>query len=455
MLLTIVRQELLDHIMSLRFSAIFVLTVALMVTSTLVSSVRHVWEVKEYPAYAAGLVESDGKVNLMMVACQGGSVKQYPSALSFCANVGESTLPNRVVMAVQGIQGLQRSAQPGDMFGGSGSLDWLFVVSVVLSFGAGLLTYKTISGERRDGTLSLILANPVPRGNVLLGKYLAALFALTSVFLVGVLTSVIALQLSGNIQITFDDWLKVAGFTGVSIVYLSSFVLAGMVCSVVARSPVLSAVAFLFFWTIVVFVVPNLGGILASEFGKAPTPLQVHERARGIPDQYSLSAGMGAAEMDAVKLRRESAREQLVLGYLQELAGGVELAKNLTRVSPASTYAYASEDIVGAGTFRMMHFAENAVRFRQRLLQAIIDADKKDPRSEHRFVPWWCGGDHFSQQTVDIGEAKEFHDVPPTSGAGFAAAGLDILLLIVYNLIAFAVAFWRFIRQDVAVTPGV
>jgi hypothetical protein len=69
-------------------------------------------------------------------------------------------------------------------------------------------------------------------------------------------------------------------------------------------------------------------------------------------------------------------------------------------------------------------------------------------------VPWWCDNPNFSRNAVDIGPAGEFRDPLPSSREGLAAAAGDILLLIVDNLIAFAVAFWLFARRSVTPAPG-
>ncbi len=455
MVWTIVKQELRDHVMSLRFSAIFVLAVLLMVTSVMVFSVSYTRAVGEYPKRVAGFVNEEGKVNLMMVSCQSGTVvRSLPSSLAFCSATSERELPNQAVMAAHGLSAIGRSAEPGEILSASGTMDWTFVITVLLSFGAGLLTYKSISGERRDGTLTLVLSNPLSRGTLLLGKYLAALIALAVVFFVAMLISLIALQSLGTVRFGPDDWMKIGLFGFVGIVYLSLFVLTGLLCSVFTRGPVLSAVAFLFVWTGLVFVIPNLGGVLAGQVGNVRTPLQMHEAANALADQLTLTPAMSADAAASVKLRREETRERLLIDYTQSLIQQVQLGQDLTCLSPASVFSYAAERIVGGGTFRLMHFVNNAVRFREGFLQAIIDADKLDPRSEHHYVPWWCGGNHFSQMTVDPGAAKEFRDMLPSSSEGVTAAAWNIFLLILYNVIGFAVAFWRFARQDVAPAPG-
>lgn len=453
---TIVKRELVDHIISLRFSAIVVLTVLLMVSSVLVFSVTYDKAVKEYPRRVDGLVNGDGKVDLGAIPCRGGvTLRRLPSSLAFCSGTGERELPDQVVMAVHGLQAIQRTTEIGDILRGSAHVDWAFVIAVLLSFGAGLLTYKSISGELRDGTLTLILSHPVPRGTVLLGKYFAALLALITALFVAISASLIVLQSLSTMQFRGDDWVKLGLYGLLSVVYLSIFILIGLLCSVFTRSPLISAVAFLFVWTVLVFVIPSLGGILAGQIGNIKTPLQIHEIASAIPDQLSLTPGMGDDEVASVKLRRELAKERLLIEYLQYLVRQVHLGQDLTRISPVSTFSYAAEQIVGGGTFRLIHLVKNAVHFREVFFQAMIEADKQDPESQHRYVPWWCGNNPFSHRVVDLGPAKEFRDRLPSSTAGLQAAFTDLALLIFYNAVLFIITFWRFSRQNVAPVPGV
>jgi ABC-type transport system involved in multi-copper enzyme maturation permease subunit len=452
---TIVRKEFLDHVMSFRFSALFVITTTLMVTGVLVFSSSYEREMKAYPKRVETFVDAAGMVNLAMIPCMsGGTVRRLPSALAFCADAGESELPNQVGMAIHGIESIERSSEVDDMLGASRRIDWVFVISTVLTFGAGLLTYKSVSGELRDGTLSLLFSNPVPRGTVLLGKYAAALAALSLCFSIAMLVSLIALQVSGGPVFGGPDWAAIILFWVAANVTLSVFVLIGLACSVFARSPLFSAVAFLFVWVGLVFVIPSLGGILAGETGGVMTPLQVQHAAGAIRDRYNLPAGMDADRVASVKLDRELAEERLLLGHLQSMVQQVRNGQNIARLSPAAVFTYAAGEITGGGLPRLLQFVDNAVRYREGFFAAILEADRQDPESAHRYVPWWCGGNPFSTRTVDPGPAKQFRDVPPSVADNIAAGLWDLLLLALYNLLAFAVAFTRFLRADVVPAAG-
>jgi ABC-type transport system involved in multi-copper enzyme maturation permease subunit len=451
----IFKREFLDHVTSFRFSALFAIMTILMVTSVLVYSVSHERDVKNYPKRVEDFVDAEGKVNLAIIPCSaGGTVRQFPSSLAFCANTGERELPNQAVMAIHGLKAIQRSPEIEEILGGTERIDWVFVIATLLSFGAGLLTYKAISGELRDGTLSLLFSNPVSRAVLLFGKYAAALVALSICFSIATLVSLIVLQSVAFAAFTGADWVKIILFWAIGNIYLSIFVLIGLACSVLARGPLFSAVTFLFVWIGLVFVIPNLGGILAGQMGNAMTPLQVHQVAEAVPDRYNLTPGMDPDQVASVKLDRERAEERLLIEYLHSLVRQVQIGRNITRVSPSAVFSYAAEEMTGEGTSRLLQFVDNAVRYREGFFQAVLDADKHDPQSAHRYIPWWCGDRHFSLLTVDPGPAKVFQDVPPSVGENIRSVIWDLLLLILYNLVAFTVAFIWFLKADVVPASG-
>lgn len=219
---------------------------------------------------------------------------------------------------------------------------------------AGLLTYRSIAGELQDGTLALVFSNPVSRFAVLMGKYLASLLALGMALAISMVFSLLVLQLTGAVHLQGDDWLKIAFVGVVSLLYLSCFVLIGQCCSILGRNPTIAAVAFLFSWTLLVFVVPNLGGMAAGQMGKTKTPRQVREIAEAIPDQIVLSAGMSPEEEAAIKRERELAQERLLRDYIRELVHQVSLGQDLTRISPTSIFTYAVEEVTGDGIGRFV-----------------------------------------------------------------------------------------------------
>lgn len=455
MIRTIFSREFFDHVASFRFLAIFALALLLMTATVYVFSFDYEQTKKETPPWPGGFVDQQGSTSLGSVPCNSANLRRTPSPLAFCSGIGEQTLPNQAYTSLQALSGLSRTTQVGERYLGSRYLNWGFIVSVILSFAAGLFTYRSISGERSDGTLTLVLSNPLARGKVLLGKYLAALFLLTVTLFIAMILGLLTIQLTGVIQLSGDHLAKLVFFFVASIGYLSVFVLIGLFCSVVGRSPLLSAVIFLFSWAFVVFIIPATAGVLSGLISKAKTPLEIRTLADAINIQYKEGPGIDLQRTSELRTQEDIARERLLLQYLLSLIQQLEKGKNIARISPAATYSYAVEDISGGGTNRLMSFLNNVVRYRDNMRNAVIEADRDDPQSQHIYVPWNSGSGNFSQRSVDLGPVKEFRDPEPSSTDSLVAAIWDVALLAIFNLLLFSLTYVIFSRQAVTPTLGV
>ena len=272
--------------------------------------------------------------------------------------------------------------------------------------------------------------------------------------LFGGVLGLLVLRLYGQVPLDGTDWARLCMLLVLALLYLSAAVLAALACSVFARSATMAAVAFLFLWAAMVFVAPNVAGMLAARLGRAPTPAEIRGRAETIDDQIPLAIGAVGEEISRVSRERELAQERLLLEYLQELERQVRLGQNLARVSPTSSFTYAAEELAAVGLGRLRRFVDNAVRFRQNAYAAALAADAEDQESEHRYQPWSCGSGNFSHRKVDLGPASQFRDVPPGSAEALEAAALDVALLACYNAVLFLLVFARFLRQDVTVGGG-
>ena len=106
-------------------------------------------------------------------------------------------------------------------------IDWVLFVSswVFLLF---YLLFDAIAGERVRGTLSLMMSNPIPRGQVLFAKYLGAFFTLIIPLLIGVLMNLLIIYLSGNIPFDSDGWLRILGMIGLFALHISIFIFLGL-----------------------------------------------------------------------------------------------------------------------------------------------------------------------------------------------------------------------------------
>ena len=136
----------------------------------------------------------------------------------------------------------------------------LMVWGFYLSFSAPLLGvfYGTslIADEVEDRTITYLFTRPVPRGAVLVGKYLAylvcaGLLVLPSVMLVFFLVTPL---FGGSIGAGFPDLLKDLALLAAALaVYGALFALVGALF----RRPLLTGLVFIFGWEPIVIVVPG------------------------------------------------------------------------------------------------------------------------------------------------------------------------------------------------------
>lgn len=124
-----------------------------------------------------------------------------------------------------------------------------------------LLTMSAIAGERRNGTLPLLLAAGVPASRIVLGKYLA---------LLGWLLPWLALTLAMPLTLahaTDLDWGKLAAAALGLALMLAALAALGLACSSFASHPAIAAVAALILglalWSV------NLGAQMAGIDGGA------------------------------------------------------------------------------------------------------------------------------------------------------------------------------------------
>jgi len=108
--------------------------------------------------------------------------------------------------------------------------------AIVLLLIVPLVTMHLISGERRAGTMSLLMSAPVSMTRIVLGKYLGVLGFL------GILLGLILLMpLSLSLGTTLDFGKLAAGSLGLALV-LASFAAAGVFLSSLTNQPAVAAI---------------------------------------------------------------------------------------------------------------------------------------------------------------------------------------------------------------------
>ncbi len=254
MIWTIAAREILDNLMSMKFLFGTVLCLVLVVISTVVSLHNYQRRMDEYETAIANY---RGEPNFV----HNPQVYRKPEVLSIFVCGFEKRFGNvvniddKVPVRAGGFMGTLRSAEFSTEFA---SIDFLFVVKVILSLLAIFLSYDAISGEYELGTLKLALSRPVSRASIILGKLISGIACLLIPLTISLIVGILIVQLIGGIPFTSEDWLRTASIAGVAILCMTSFYMLGMAVSSRTRQAAMSLVILLLIWTAEVFLVPGI-----------------------------------------------------------------------------------------------------------------------------------------------------------------------------------------------------
>ena len=182
---TIIKREFLDHIQSLQFFILLIISVLLFAISGWVSVKKYN---EEMTNYNQGINEVRNSLSTVMTFCH-----RQPNPLSFMADGGLKIEPQRIRLQAKGDILSSSSGETNFKMPDIPELDWAFIIKIVFSLYAILLAFGSISGEKEKGTLRLIISNSIGRGQVLLGKYISIILtpmaALTLDFIIGLLVA--------------------------------------------------------------------------------------------------------------------------------------------------------------------------------------------------------------------------------------------------------------------------
>lgn len=462
----LVRKEILENIQSLRFVLSLLLIVSVFATSGFVFVGKYRQELEDYSRETNKNFSALSKraKNLSELAFYKQAIWRKPKVLEFCAEGFEKSLPNRFKVNVFIVDHPEVQSRSNFLLPRFSDIDWVFIISIILSFVALLLTYDSICGEKEAATLSLMLSGPVPRDTVVLSKYLGAMCTLGMPLLLGLLIHLIIVSFSEVIAIGSAEWLKILAMVLASVFYLSIFVLLGMlVSSRTARSST-SMVILLFLWVTLVVLLPSGGRIVADTFHPIPDRTEVDRRIADVRDQiwdnrtrppsragywdgdpFSTWADVPAR----AKMYNEmtDARNRIFDGYIKKMVAQVNAGRNFTRLSPTVLYQRASEALAGTGIARFEHLYNQIKRYRNILKRYVLDKDKGDSDSRHLLFEG--NSECISQKPVDFNTVPRFQEPDLSLGESLQWAIWDIGLLMLFNVLFFMGAYMAFLRYDV------
>ena len=484
----IAKREILDNLTRFRFTLTLILVMVLMVMNAVIFvNSQYPRRITEYSEDTHEAVASLRKrsSNLGELAVKGpGNLYKSVSPLTFIATGKDANLPKRVEGASSSGYGIgmttpdfsfqyswsanwwlqypQDTSRKNDSLPNFTELDWTFIIGLVMSFMAILFTYDAISGERETGTLSLLMANSVSRATVLLGKFMGAFLTISIPLFIGILLNLMVLNASRLVSLSGGEWARVGIIFVISIIYISIFLWLGLFISCQFSNSSSSLLTLLLIWIVLVVLIPNTMGVLASSFQQVPSRSEISRIKKAKEDEIDnrhkegdklYRTGSPSDQPPKIEVlgmwanylnEHADAKSRIEGEHLNKQFAQIEFTQQITRLSPAAIYKYALESLAGTGFTRHKRFVQQARRYRQQFMDFIKSEDRGDNESHHVYLV----KEGLSQKPVAFDSIPKFSD-ELTVGITFKGAVVDLMLLISLTLLLFMAAVLAFLRSDV------
>jgi ABC-type transport system involved in multi-copper enzyme maturation permease subunit len=498
MLWEIIKKEVYSNIITARFIVGFVICLVLISASTYVGIQEYERRLNDYNT--AVREHKDEFLKARVYSELRPRVDRKPNWLSIFNQGMDKRLANTFMADISAVPMVYDGEKHGaynPFLALFPSIDLTFIFQMVLSLLALLFAYDAISGEREDGTLQLMMSNPIPRSSVLVGKYLSALFLLFWPIAVSIIIALLMIMFSGKVSLTGGEFLRILLIVFASLLYVSLFYLVGLLISTNTQRTATSLMLAIFVWVFLTIVYPNAGAFLAdraikfqpgegrysritelwSEFGR-----ECDKYKKRVVPEYSTSGSSSSGSwssgssdillyyvfessavtgsyepesaVDALKqynqyvepLRIRTAyrtwqiRKQVMDESYERKQ---RLTMNLLRLSPVAIYDNASAILAGVDLGSIMHFVEQTQEYRESFIQYLND------QRAFSSVQWFKYGDGKTEDRPDLSGAPVFRQRAESIASSLSRATVDMLLLFLLNVMFFILSFMFFIKQEI------
>jgi len=377
------------------------------------------------------------------------------------------------------------------------SVDVIFVFKIVLSALAILFAYNTISGEREDGTLKLVLSNPIPRDALMLGKYLGGVLSLFPIVVMSFTIGILIAYAYPATDLNVGDLLRLVMVLLVSLLYVSICYLLGMLLSVWTKEAATTLILSMFIWGILTIIHSNIATFAVMKFPpyhpKTETEIlqrieQGWENFKEERDAYlmkkwgykyplsaiskiddgPMSTSMSITSGDLVFSEFyeitpihivDVSKFQEVLGYQEPLridyANQAEVllkqqeeveesnrrfAKDISRFSFADAYRFAVGAITDTDRESYQDFIRRSRSYKHQVVDYLTDKNAFSARA-------WFSSDQGAAVFKDL---PVFQNPYTSLFQSFSRASSDILILLAWNVLLFIGVYVSFLHYQIS-----
>lgn len=406
----IVRKEILANLLSYKFTVVILLVVVLVATSFFVMARDYKERLADYQ-----LIRPEPGAPIAVLP---------PNPLSIFARGLEEAMTRSFEVGAVGIDVRAGQSSGNVIFSFFPTPDFVHIIKVVLSLVALLLGFDAVSREKEAGTLKLALSNAVSRSSLLLGKWIGNFLSLAVPFLLVTTLGLAVMSFDPELRLPVAALGRLGLILAAALIYIALFLSLGLLVSSFVRRSATSLIVLLLLWSVIVFVLPNMGSLLARQIVDVPSVRSLSEKrqqiwTREVLLSYGDRSGWGA-RIQAMNEEFDRMEEDYRLKFNRL----VRTSRSINRISPAASFVDAATEIAGTGVGEETRLKSEVIRYKNQALPSLArDRTARDAPA-------------FSYRARPLGEVL-------SDGGLF-----DLAWLSVFTILLFAAGTVAFIRTD-------
>ena len=414
MIRTLIRKEMLNQVLSIRFSILIALSFFVLIPSTWMMATHHGYLSREWgPHLTGGFSGRPGWYNLD---------RRIPVLRILAGGLDQEVTLRAEGSSHAGPQFDNRSFVHNPLQYFFSQLDFVFFVRIIGSLMAFVFTYDAVSGERQQGTLRLMMTNAISRPLFLLSKFLGSYLSFVVAFVPALVGVIIVLYLHPDVDLHSSDWWSVCSLFLLALLYICGFFMLGLFVSCITKQPKTTLTALMTIWVFLVLVIPSFSPFLAIKFRPVSSLYDVRTRIAALKEDVSqpfykewddLYQGIRWEELS--QSEREALREasrriwyrrervimnlcsgeimQIRLAFINDMRTQVRMSQYISLVSPSVALTYVASDIAHTGIESEWNFRRAVLLFRGQFLTEI---DAQMERTEDYEELWENKSDEYA-----------------------------------------------------------
>ena len=476
MLLHLIRKELLDQLLSLRFALACLVCLVVFLLSSLVLARDYREAMSTYNMNRVVHRNELQQRTQVWSLNEGVTVDRPLNVMNVLVRGLTSELTESIKVQQGNRLDFPETYEQNPVLPLFPEVDFVFIIGVIVSLLALAFAYDSVSGERESGVLKLMMSYSVPRDLVLLGKWIGGYLALITPMLTAFVASLLMVLLFPEVEASASNALAILGLLVLALLYVAAVFSLGLFVSCRTSLTSTSITVLLLIWVALILAAPNMAPCITSQVLPVPSRQSV-DRAkldlqrvrdrefRALVEEWKEEKGLGEEDSwwqdEDLRARSEEhwngIREEMQKvedGYQAKVRDQTRWSGIAARISPLTSFVLASLDMAAAGLTQEEAFVEALKSYSQTWSEYSTEKEKAwrefmEKRRNSDGGVRIASADMEQFNNLDLSDYPrfEFEYLPVAERLGQIYT--DILLLVVWNVLFFMAAYLSFLRYEV------